>query len=111
MPNNISTGDIAIAICDRCNFKFPYLELRADGNSPGLRVCADCWDSIDPYRLPPRQPEPIALRFPRPDISIAVTSEQGALLALYTSVLATELSRLGHNMMAGYQTGGVEDSQ
>lgn len=43
-----------------------------DPNFPGMRVCKDDLDNFDPWRLPARQTENIALRFPRPDVSIAV---------------------------------------
>lgn len=66
MPG-FSSGRIAIAICDRCSFQYPYQELRPDGNSPGLRVCKPCRDVLDPYRLPPRQPDTYILQYPRPD--------------------------------------------
>jgi hypothetical protein len=64
-----TTGNstLAIAICGRCSRKFPYDELMPDPNYPGLRVCRDDLDEYDPYRLPARQTENIALRFPRPD--------------------------------------------
>ena len=63
---------LAIAVCDRCKMKKPYVNLRPDGNSPGLRVCGDgCWDTLDPYRLPARKTERINLRFARPDVSVA----------------------------------------
>ena len=71
MPG-FAAGRIAIAICGRCSCKMPYLKLRADGNNPGLRVCGDCWDPLDPYRLPPRQPENITLQYPRPDVALTV---------------------------------------
>lgn len=58
---------VAIAICDRCHTKKAYTDLRPDGNSPGLRVCADCWDIKDPWRLAPLPAETISLRFARPD--------------------------------------------
>lgn len=46
--------------------------MTSDPNFPGLRVCDQgCADQKDPYRLPARQTEKIALRFPRPDISVA----------------------------------------
>lgn len=61
------SNKVAIAVCDRCNFKFKNSELRADGNSPGLRVCEDCWDPKDPWRLPPIRPDAISLKYPRPD--------------------------------------------
>jgi hypothetical protein len=45
-------------------------ELRADGNSPGLRVCADDWDELDRWRLPPPPTDRITLEYPRPDIPL-----------------------------------------
>lgn len=111
MANTYSSGSIAIAICDRCKFKFPYTALMADGDKPGLRVCPDCWDIKDPYRLPPRQPEAITLRFPRPDVSLAVTQTQAEFIDVtldqFISMLATDLSVLGRSIMAGYQTNGI----
>ena len=65
---------LAIAVCDRCKMKKPYVNLRPDGNSPGLRVGGDgCWDTLDPYRLAARKTERINLRFARPDVSVAAT--------------------------------------
>ena len=57
----------AVAICDRCRFKFPIAKLESDPNSPGLRVCVDCIDEFDPYRLPPRVTEKIDVQYPRPE--------------------------------------------
>lgn len=37
-----------------------------------MRVCKDDLDQFDPWRLPARQTENIALRFPRPDVSVAL---------------------------------------
>jgi hypothetical protein len=52
--------------------KRAYVDLRPDGNSPGLRVCGQgCWDTLDPYRLAARKTERINLRFARPDVSVA----------------------------------------
>lgn len=70
MPTFLDTtgkATLAIAICGRCSRKFPYDELYPDPNYPGLRVCRDDLDDLDPYRLPPRKTEDITLRFPRPD--------------------------------------------
>ena len=68
---------IAIAVCDRCKMKVPLVTLVKDPNFPGLRVCADrgCKDQFDPYRLPARKTERINLRFPRPDVSVAVNPD------------------------------------
>lgn len=74
MSTVFASGDIAIAVCDRCRRKVPYRQLRADGNSPGLKVCQDpgCWDNKDPWRLPPIQPDSLVLRFPRPDTNLTI---------------------------------------
>lgn len=106
-----ATGKVAIAICDRCKFKFPYLALRPDGDKPGLRVCKDCWDTKDPYRLPPRKADAFTLRYPRPDVSIAVApgfqvDVLNPIGAQFTCVLATPFSLLGR-MCAGYNTSHV----
>ena len=64
---------VAIGVCDRCKMKRAYVDLGRDPNFPGLRVCNQgCADQIDPYRLPARKTERINLRFPRPDVSVAV---------------------------------------
>lgn len=67
LPVSRGSNTVAIAVCDRCKMKVPYDELRADGNSPGLRVCTGCRDTKDPWRLPARKTENITLRQPRPD--------------------------------------------
>jgi hypothetical protein len=75
MPRFLDTrglADIAIAICDRCQRKFPHVELVSDPNFPGLRVCKQDQDQFDPYRLAARKTERINIRFPRPDVSVAV---------------------------------------
>jgi len=76
MPRVLDTHGntvLSIAICDRCKMKRAYVNMGPDPNFPGLRVCDQgCRDQFDPYRLPARQPEKISLRFPRPDVSVAV---------------------------------------
>ena len=70
-------ASIAIAVCDRCKMKRVFSTLHPDVNFPGLRVCEEgCMDEKDPYRLPARKTERINLRFPRPDVSVAVTNDQ-----------------------------------
>lgn len=63
---------LSVAICDRCSRKFAYTDLMPDPNFPGMRVCKDDLDNFDPWRLPARQTENIALRHPRPDVSVAL---------------------------------------
>jgi hypothetical protein len=54
-------------ICGRCRKKMYLSELKSDPNVPGLRVCRDCSDSLDPYRKAPRAPENIVAQNPRLD--------------------------------------------
>jgi len=68
---------LSVAICDRCSRKFAYTDLMPDPNFPGMRVCAEDKDNFDPWRLPAIQTENIALRFPRPDVSIATGPVSG----------------------------------
>lgn len=64
-------ASLAIAICDRCRMKRPFVSLGSDPNFAGLRVCDQgCADERDPYRLPARKTERINLRFPRPDVPL-----------------------------------------
>ena len=74
MPVYIDTrrnSVLSVAICDRCSRKFAYVDLMPDPNFPGMRVCKEDLDQFDPWRLPAIQTENIALRFPRPDVSVA----------------------------------------
>lgn len=83
-----ATGDLTIAVCDRCKKKMPYKTLRPDGNARGLRVCRDCWDEKDPYRLPARKTEQITLSKPRPDLSIPATTD--FIITEEGSIIVTE---------------------
>lgn len=67
-----STGKTTygIGLCDRCSRKMSLDDLFADPNSPGLKVCREDLDDLDPYRLPARQTENITLRFTRPDVPL-----------------------------------------
>jgi hypothetical protein len=79
MPIYIDTRGnsvLSVAICDRCNRKFAYVDLMPDPNAPGMRVCKEDLDEYDPWRLPAIQPENITLRHPRPDVSLARTDSQ-----------------------------------
>jgi hypothetical protein len=63
---------LTIAVCDRCKMKRPLVDLTADRNSPGLRVCnRGCNDEFDPWRLPARATETITVDHPRPDEDIS----------------------------------------
>lgn len=85
MPRFLDTRGqptLAIAICDRCRFKFPRAMLQPDGNIPGLLVCSKCWDEFDPWRLPPPPTENITIKRPRPDSPVGEpTSASGVGVA------------------------------
>jgi hypothetical protein len=51
----------------RCHTKNYLADLKRDPNSPGLLVCSECCDVLDPYRLPQRQTEDISLKRISPD--------------------------------------------
>jgi len=71
--DTLGNASLAIFICDRCRLKRPLDEQISDFNFPGLKVCSQgCADEKDPYRLPARKTERINLRFPRPDVSVAL---------------------------------------
>jgi hypothetical protein len=64
-------SNLGIGLCDRCSRKMSLTELYSDPNSPGLRVCKEDLDQLDPYRLPARQPDNIVLPFVRPDAPLS----------------------------------------
>ena len=92
--DTLGMSDIAIAVCDRCKMKRPHAVMRSDPNFPGLQVCDQgCQDQFDPYRLPARKTERINIRFPRPDVSVAVTNNQALEITQQKSTqLSTEQS-------------------
>lgn len=61
------TGSLAIAICDRCGLKYPYMALRADVARPGLRVCKTCVDLNHPIKNFKPRADNFNLQYPRPD--------------------------------------------
>lgn len=90
-----TTGNavIAIFICDRCRMKRPIIEAMPDPNFPGLKVCQrNCADEKDPYRLPARKTERIALQYPRPDVSVATDPNDLTTEPYGGAVLSTEQS-------------------
>lgn len=83
--NPTGRSTYGIALCARCSKKFFLDELSADPNFPGLMVCRDDLDQLDPYRLPMRQTEDITLEFVRPDepLTSGASSSSSSSLAWY----------------------------
>jgi hypothetical protein len=74
MPKFLNTSGrkiLGIGICDRCKFKYSLLDLKDDIDKPGLKVCADCRDQLDPYKRPQREVEDISLPFRKPDTDVS----------------------------------------
>ena len=68
--NTEGKSSLAIGICDRCARKFPIGDLMADPNSPGLRVCSEDRDILDPYRMGAKRIDNIDVSHPRPDVPL-----------------------------------------
>lgn len=72
MGNRFASGKNAIAICDRCGFRFKLTELRTEiikTKQYNLLVCNECWDPDHPQLQLGMYPvdDPQALRNPRRD--------------------------------------------
>ena len=72
MGNRYASNRIAIAICDRCGFRFRLRELRTliiKTKQVNMLVCKECWEPDQPQLQLGMYPvdDPQALRNPRPD--------------------------------------------
>jgi hypothetical protein len=95
---------LSVAICDRCSRKFAYVDLMPDPNFPGMRVCKEDKDNFDPWRLPAIQTENIALRFPRPDVSVATGPIGGQQIDSPPGQLVRQPNNPGRNSIFITQT-------
>jgi|TARA_R110002020_G_scaffold91204_1_gene221727 hypothetical protein len=65
-------GKYARAICDRCGFDVPYLELKKEWT--GFKVCSECFEPKAPQLDPtPKAADPESLYQPRPTVSAPTT--------------------------------------
>jgi protein-arginine kinase activator protein McsA len=61
-----AVGKYSQAICDRCGFQYPYLEMREEWN--GHKVCPECFETKHPQLDPIFTPtDPQAIYKPRVD--------------------------------------------
>ena len=73
-------GKYARAICDRCGFDIPYLDLRKEWT--GFKVCGECYEPKSPQLDPPHNiADPEALYQPRPTISAPTTGQGYAIVS------------------------------
>ena len=82
MANRFASGKNAVAMCDRCGFRFKLAELKTEiikTKRYDALVCPDCFDPDHPQLQLGMYPvdDPQALRNPRPD-STYVTAGLGA---------------------------------
>ena len=61
-----ASGKFALAICDRCGFRYRLHQLKKEWN--GLKTCPSCYDPKHPQLEPPTYiTDPEALYDPRPN--------------------------------------------
>ena len=62
---SFAVGKFSQAICDRCGFAYPYLQLQKEWN--GLEVCPECYEPKHPQLEPPySSADAEAIENPRP---------------------------------------------
>ena len=73
---SFAVGKYSQAICDRCGFQVPYLELSKEWN--GFLVCQECYEPKHPQLEPPYASAAAeALENPRPQVQLAMTVTVG----------------------------------
>jgi hypothetical protein len=81
MGNRYASGKNAIAICDRCGFRFRLRELKelvVKTKKVNVLACPSCWDPDQPQLQLGMYPvdDPQGLRNPRPDQSLAFSGSE-----------------------------------
>jgi hypothetical protein len=72
--SRFSSGKHAIAMCDRCGFKYKLKQLKTlviKTKNVNIKVCPECWEADHPQLQLGMYPvnDPQAVREPRPDSS------------------------------------------
>ena len=83
MANRFASGKNAIAICDRCGFRFKLTELKKEiikTKTYNALVCPTCWDPDQPQLQLGMYPvdDPQALRNPRRDTTYVTAGVNAA---------------------------------
>jgi hypothetical protein len=76
LPSTLVNGHLAVAICPRCKFKRYYGDLVMDPNTNQMVCSNGCKDLYDPYRLAPKEPDQITLRYPRAEEELTPPIEE-----------------------------------
>ena len=71
---SFAVGVKSQAICDRCGYQYPYLELKKEWN--GLLVCPECYEPKHPQLEPP---------YSTPDRDLSVSSDTKQIFTRHTN--------------------------
>ena len=85
--SGFASGKNAWGRCQRCGDRVRYLQLRPDGDVPGLLVCGPCYDIPHPAEKPFVASDSEALRRPSPDTDDDSGGAGGTLAATLFSGL------------------------
>ena len=91
--SRFASGKHAIAMCDRCGFKYKLKQLRSlviKTKQVNILVCPECWEPDQPQLQLGMYPvdDPQGIRDPRPDISYKVSGRTGLQIVLTNSSAA-----------------------
>ena len=106
-----AVGKRAFAICDRCGWRYRYLQLQMEWT--GFKVCPECYEVKNPQLdPPPLGPEAESLYQPRPEVPLpqaqlgVVTTEVPGPM---TSTVNDPPSMIGHAFNGLVGQGAVGD--
>jgi len=93
---NYASGRYVYNCCQRCGLPFPYMHLREDGDTKGLRVCAECYEDEHPQDMGPRRiDDPVAIRDP----AVCANCDPKDYIIEYPSYDPTTASYFGPNWL------------
>jgi len=100
-------GKYARAICDRCGFDVPYLDLRKEWT--GFFVCSECYEPKEPQLDPvPHVADPEAIRNPRPQVSSSLVAGEGVVRTIdANSMMTTTGDSIGFAFSMDASTGEI----
>jgi hypothetical protein len=80
MSTRFASGKHAFGFCERCGFRAPLNEMKAEsvrGRAKSNRVCSSCYDPDHPQNFQGMVPidDPQALRRPAPDVGLEASRE------------------------------------
>jgi hypothetical protein len=103
-----ASGKKALAICDRCGFRYRLHELKKEWN--GLKTCPNCFETKHPQLEPHTSPsDPQAIFEPRPDTDKEVG--QGFVISNNDNIISSSIAGFRVDSALGDVTvGGVSSA-